>query len=368
MEYRWIEDIREFQDIADKWDDAIIASGDYNPFALSDFIITWWKYYSTKRKLMIFVISDNGDIVAGIPLCVEKKFMRNTIVHVGGQAANLTHFFLKDKRLNVIEGLIDSLRERRGWDSLLFSRVLNENFLIEQMRNISWKSYGNFSHYEGNAGFNGMIDLANGYEYVFRRLNNRLRKYICNGKKEASQLGRLMLLKIKGISNVRELFGEYKKLSVSSFRARRGISAFEHESYSNFFGGLLEVFEKKEKLDAHKLIAGSNTLGISFGYRFGNGFKWILTTYNSTFHSFRPGHLLLDALVQEAVKNGDLYFDMYYGGEVLYKQQWCDRMIPLRKLEIYRKDLFNLSFIWTEKIIRSTPVLLNTVKKIRATL
>ena len=72
MNYQWIENIKEFDEIAEAWDQALIKAGSYSPFLLSDFIIRWWKYFSENKHLRIFVLFKNGCIVGGLPLYLKR--------------------------------------------------------------------------------------------------------------------------------------------------------------------------------------------------------------------------------------------------------------------------------------------------------
>lgn len=365
MRYGLLDQIGSFKDIAGDWDEALLRSASDNPFLLSDFIVTWWKYYGDRRKLLIFVMYDNASIAGGIPLCLEKALLRKNIVHVGGQAANLTHFFSVDKSVNPLGPLMDLLKGRTGWDNIVLSRVLAGDPIGNYIKSIDWGRYNGIRCRLSDSDSNGTIDLSVGYEGIIGRLNNRLRKYLANGRDEARKMGKLELIRMRGANDVRRLFEEYKRLSISSFRARKAASAFEETAYGNFFGELLEAFDAKGRLDAHRLAAGPNTLAVSFGYRTGKDFKWILTAYNPEFQRMRPGHMMLDFLIQEAIKNGDTNFDMYYGGELFYKQQWCNRVVPLMRLEISRDSILNTSAMYAEKAVRSNRALLNALKKAR---
>jgi CelD/BcsL family acetyltransferase involved in cellulose biosynthesis len=157
---------------------------------------------------------------------------------------------------------------------------------------------------------------------------------------------------MRGTSEVRALFREHVGLSIRSFEGRKRVSGFHDETWTGFFGELLETFEARGWLDAHCLTAGTSTLGISFGYRLGKGFQWILTSFNPDFAELRPGHLLIDALVKEAIQLGDPFFDMFYGGEQLYKRQWCTEQIPLRRITIHRdKTVTKLLYLAEERFI-----------------
>ena len=185
-----------------------------------------------------------------------------------------------------------------------------------------------------------------------------------SGKKKASLMGELKLDKISGSRGVHKVLSEFRDMSRKSFRIRGTLSAFEDNDYSDFFAGLFEGFDKKNRLDAHRLSAGDKTLAISFGYRFGKGFKWILTTFNPDFQELRPGHILIDALIQESIARGDPYFDMYYGGELFYKQQWCNKMLPLKKVVVYRDNLLNRLCVGLENGLKSSRLFMYLAKRI----
>lgn len=364
-ECRWVEDIDEFRRLVVEWDTAVLSSRPNNPFTLSDFITMWWKYRATGRRLRICVISQAGRIVAGLPLCLEQRGMRRYLVHVGGPAANLTQGFAVHPGIDLMSQLAASLESRNDWDDVLLERVLLSHPLLRQaeVRRGAARN-GHLVCEISDAGMNGVIDLRGGYEAVVKHLPERLRRYIRRAQREVVQMGGLGLHRVQGTPQVRDLFREFRKLSIESFSRRDRISAFQDEIWARFFEELLATFEAKGWLDAHRLTADASTLAISFGYRFGEGFQWILTTFNPEFAHLRPGHLLIDALVKEAIQRGDPWFDMFSGGELFYKQQWCTEQIPLRQLLVYRDTVLNRSFHASEAFVRSRPLLLRAARAV----
>lgn len=367
MDCRWITEIREFNKLACDWDEALVSSKEDNPFLLSDFILVWWKHYCQRKKISIFAVFDNGRIIAGIPLCITKRKTRNTLEHIGGCAANVTHFFSIDKNLNFADCLLTSLNKNKDWDILVLDRVLEKNPLIgnieERLKTDSFDARLRYKIMD--KGFNGLIDLRDGYDSVLSNLPHRLYRNIKIGKRKARLIGELRLDRIQGRANIKRLFEEYREMSIKSFRSRNSISAFENDIQNSFFAELLEIFDAKGVLEADRLTLADKTLAISFAYRFGRGFKWILQAFNPDFHKLGPGHLLIDALVKRAVAKGDPYFDMYYGGEIVYKQRWCNKMIPLIKITVYRNNLVNSSFLWIENVLRSNKIFMNSARRIR---
>lgn len=368
MKHEWINKIEDFFAISKEWDQALADSGSDNPFIISDFVISWWKYHKRNKELAIFIIRDNGRIIAGIPLCIYSRYLNNIITHVGGCNANLTHFFSNSLAINPVDSLIIGLNDIKKWDILMLDRVLSGNRLIDDCRNSVAMSEAGLKCRISDAGFDGVIDLDEGYDSIIKNLPKRLNQYLRNSKKEISLLGELALNRVSGSDEVNKLFNEYRALSLRAFRDRDAVSAFEDEACSNFYEELLGILDSKKMLDAHRLTAGTQTLAISFGYRFGKGFKWILTTYNPDYQDLRPGHHLIDSLIKEAILNGDPYFDMYYGGEVFYKRQWCNKMVPLKKILIYRKNICNEFVLWAERALRSNTSFMAWAKKTRASI
>ena len=368
MEYRLIDNIREFQDISERWDEALIQSGEDNPFLLSEFITTWWKFHLKNKTLRIYVLLNQGQVVGGIPLCIQRKYFRKILTHIGGIHANVTAFFSIIEKLNFIEHLMSYLEKNGEWDIFVLDRVLSDNPLVKFINKRKSLDSNGLAYYVFDNGYDGVIDLEPGYKKIIENISSRLKRYINKGKREAEKMGELRLERLNGELNIQNLFKDFRELSIKSFRERKDRSAFEKESRSHFYEDLLLKFDKSQKLDAHRLTVGPDTLGISFGYRFGKGFKWILTTFNPDFSRLRPGHLLIDALVKEAINRGDPYFDMYYGGEVFYKQQWCQKMIPLKRIEICRNGVFNKSLIVSRHKLRSNEKLMNIARGVRRTI
>ena len=363
--HRWIEEIEDFIPLARQWDDALKRSGEENPFLLSDFILTWWKHSGRGKKLMILALYEEERLIGGVPLCLQKDIFRRTLSYIGGNAANLTHFLSVDPEEDLLARLFTALDERDDWDILKLDRVIADAPFLRRSKLPEVVDPERYVLRMRDAGLDGRIDLSHGYEGVLKSIDRRLNKYIRKGKLEAEKLGELRLQEVTGPAEVKNLFEEFKKMSAVSFAARGEASAFLNDSYAAFFKEILITFDRKNMLDADKLIAGKEILGISFGYRFGRDFKWILTAYNHRFGYLRPGHLLIDALVKKAAERGDRLFDMYYGGEKFYKMQWCDSSVPLVKLEILKNKPLNVFLSRIEDSARSRKGLVDLLRKAR---
>ena len=134
MEYRWIDNIKEFQEIATRWDEALIRAGGENPFLLSDFIISWWKQYADDYEFRVFVVHDNNEIVGGLPLYIENAAPGMKILrYVGKVAANYTEPLYASDHANILPILEEALVERKDWDALHLNNVRSKSKLISEI-------------------------------------------------------------------------------------------------------------------------------------------------------------------------------------------------------------------------------------------
>ena len=123
MEYHWIEDIKEFQTLSKKWDEILITSGNGNPFLLSDFILTWWSYYSEGKALRILAIFKDQALIGGIPLYLKqegwKRGYLRSLYYIGDSAANYTEPLVCASSLEDFWPVfVQALDHKQDWDRL----------------------------------------------------------------------------------------------------------------------------------------------------------------------------------------------------------------------------------------------------------
>jgi len=370
MEYRWIEDIEEFKDIVTGWDNALIASGNYNPFLLSDFIILWWKYFSDGLPLRIFILFHGGKIVAGLPLYLGRRSLGNMFIrslcYIGDSAANYTEPLYASDQIELLPLLRDALLKRNDWDVLNLTDIREGNRLISECGKASLDKRLNIRIINDHQ--NWGINLSEGIESYYSWLSKKLRKDLRAKRKRAvKELGQIKLSMLKSEKEVERYFDLYAEFSQKTFKKRSRNSNFENFKYSAFFKEFLIAMFRKERLDAHVLLAEAKILAISFAYKFGKGFNWALTGFNYNYRYFRPGYLLIEELLKECAGRKETFYN-WYGHERFYKMQWCNAQAPLFRLFISRRTLrgaFYSSLNSIENSLRANRAVVAFFRKIK---
>lgn len=353
MNYHWIENIRDFHNISQKWDQLLLASGSDNPFLLSDFIITWWKYYHPGKYLRILVIDDGNKIIGGIPLYLRneswKRGFLKTLYYIGDGAANYTEpLFLPSKDFWPI--FLNALESKKDWNLLHLFNVRGQSNLVKEFNPKLLNSKTSVRLIQDH--LNWAIDLSGGIENYFKRLSKKLRRDLNSRRRRASQeYGEIRLKEIKDVEELKSYFDLYGQFSRKSFNARNERSAFNNYAYVQFFKDFLILMHRNQRLYAHVLCSGDKVFAISFGYKLGKGFNWALTAYDYDYRSIRPGYLLIEELIKEVSSWGEIYYN-WYGYHKFYKTQWCNIIEPLYRIKVFKKNIYTDSLHYIEENVR----------------
>jgi len=370
MTYYWIENIDDFKNIAKEWDEVLISSGDYNPFLLSDFIITWWKHFSGNLKLKIFVILKDKKVAGGMPLCIQpgKKIysFARILSYIGGSAANYTEPLYGCDNVEVLPLIKEALEGRRDWDVFHLSDIRDNGRIMKECRSYP-VSKGFYSRVIQDHS-NWAIDTTKGLEGYFSGISGKLKRDL-NAKRKhlIKRYGEICLKEITDKKDVENSFDVYARFSRSSFKAKGKKSNFESTKYTTFFKELLGLMNQKKRLDAHVLCAGEKITAVSFAYKFGRGFNRILSGFNPDLQYYRPGYLLTEELVRRTYGRGVTYHNLY-GHERLFKNQLCNEQSPLYRFFLIRSSLrgngYRL-FSSIERLLRANKAVLSIAQKLK---
>jgi CelD/BcsL family acetyltransferase involved in cellulose biosynthesis len=285
---------------------------------------------------------------------------------VGGAAANYTEPLYVSGDTQLLPLLEGALAARGDWDALYLSDVRDQSRLLSEHRNCP--PCKKLKRVLAQDHMDWAIDLSEGEEKYLKGLSGKLKRDLrAKRQRLEKEYGPLALKEIKGAEAVARHFDLYTQFSLRAFTTRGRRSAFEDERYAAFYKDFLIRMDAKGRLDAHALSAGDRLLALSFGYRFGKGFNWVLTGFNYDYKYFRPGYLLIEELIKEIVRRGETYYN-WYSHERFYKAQWCNRRSPLYRFSLFRRTLKGACYGMlrnAERALRSNRAVVSLVRRVR---
>src|SRR5437867_4306723 len=75
-----IEDPREFADLRDEWNELLAASPANCLFLTWEWLYTWWKHLSGRRRLHLLVMRDGRELTAIAPLAQRPPVLRRLLL------------------------------------------------------------------------------------------------------------------------------------------------------------------------------------------------------------------------------------------------------------------------------------------------
>ncbi len=375
MEYRWIEDVKEFQKISKEWDRAVICSGEDLPFLLSDFLITWWKhYFRDYLKLRIFVVYRHGVLIGGLPLCQNR---RGYLEYPGRIAANYTEFFSSEDKQFIWDVFLRAINELDDWRGIYLNRIRKSSVDMDILKAAASRYAKEIFLDVHKYGLSYLIDIPKSFPEYISCLPKKLRYYIRRSEKGFSELGKISLYSLNDRGNIGEVADTYIKLSRKTFNDRHKDSAFDDARFCEFFKELLVKFRLAGYLDANVLKLNDRAIAIHFGYSIRNNLNYVFTTFETDFSLLNPGHLLIYKLLELGVIRKNVLFDLYTGDH-LYKRQWSNRQEEVvtiemrpRNVESALRRLVSIKIrrhLFTDKVKKAvgfSPALLKAAKKIK---
>lgn len=332
---QWIENPSEFGMLSEAWDAALRRSGDDNPFLLSEFVLTWWKYFGNGLRLRILVIRNGDTIVGGLPLLCDQGGL---LTFPGGIAANYTEWLAMQDQHRLWPILLEALAERTDWQRLRLPRYRASRLTTDRdvLRQAARERGLLCDVLETDQTY--LIMLSDGSRGCFQRLPRKLRTSLRRSERELARFGPISLRSSDRWETVRDWFSLYCQFSVRAFQQRKQESAFEDDHYRMFVRDFLEQACRNHYIDANVLTVGERIIAMHFGYAIRDHLNYVFTTFDSEFARWGPGHLLIYRLVQLAEQRRNPLIDLFTG-EQLYKRQWSNRKEPVLCVELWRDTL-----------------------------
>jgi CelD/BcsL family acetyltransferase involved in cellulose biosynthesis len=115
-EFHWVEGLAGLSELAGEWS-ALATETGADIYVTPSWVLTWWKHFGGKRKLMCLVARDQGNKLVGlIPFMIDKVWIGPLCIRVARLAASDPHTVIFN--LSVRSPVLEPLMERAFHDLL----------------------------------------------------------------------------------------------------------------------------------------------------------------------------------------------------------------------------------------------------------
>lgn len=350
MKVKVVKNIKELYPYKDIWGKIVEENNVDIPFLQFDWIVEWWNYFGSDKKMFLLVIFKENEIMGFCPLMMINKGLYKEIRFIGYPHASYADFLLfNDTREKTIEFIVDYLS---GINEIC---IFNLNGFFENSPNyILLKDYmfkSRKAHYiRGVESFYILIEDKEFDEYFKTRIKHNSIKNIKKKEKRLKKMGSVAF-KIIDDEKIDDIFNIHSK----RWEKKLDTSRFTKDKEKKFFKQL--ALDKRNPVNACIYSLTIDERLIAFGYCFNcRGRKlFYQISHDDDFADYGPGKILTKNVIREAFINGTKIFDFSIGYE-RYKYEWTDEKTFVNRILFSTRGIISgiilKKYIFKEKIIK----------------
>ena len=345
-----LEVLRSFAEVApirDEWDAFVERVGSDVYFTI-DWLEAWWKYYGSDRQLRLFLIREQGRMVAVLPFCVE-------MLWVGPLPARVARLVGSDSTISVLSPPVEP-----PFEGAVITLILNELLIKEPCDAVSFSPLSGASsiaetasaicrdHFAFQLARNEaiaphvMFRLPESFEQYLKALQKQQR---ANYVRDFAQLSKRFQISHTVIDGQRaaEHFDQFVRMHDAQWHAVGRLGHFGDWPKSMAFNAdLVRKLAEENRVRLYMLAANGEPISIQYTLVFGNTACWRLPARvaKSELEKFGLGRIglikMIEALIAEGVRTieaGPGHYD--------YKTRHGGIELPLRRLVIARSSLLS---------------------------
>jgi CelD/BcsL family acetyltransferase involved in cellulose biosynthesis len=347
MQVQEIENADEFDGLRGEWNALLEGSAAHGVFLTWEWLRTWWKHLSERRKLSVLAIRREGQLVGLAPLAVrpaaiKRLFPFRCLEFLGSGTAGSDYLDLivqRGSEEEVLDALLPCLRranrmlefgqlkpgaqairlarylERRGWRSA--TAKVGTCPLIDlqspTLQSQTWTSY--LASLSSEHRYNvrrKMKSLAKQFEVTFERVETQ------------EQLGPAL----------RVLIDLHKK----RWRERGASDAFHTASHEAFHQEFTSLALERGWLRLGVLRLNGQPASAIYALRYGSSFSFYQSGFDPEYARHSVGLVAMAFSIQSAIEEGAEEYDFLHGTEA-YKFHWANGSRDLERIQLYPPGL-----------------------------
>lgn len=333
-----VQDADRFERLASDWDELLESSSSDGIFLTWEWLFTWWKHLSDRRRLSLITIRDDKKLIALAPLCVARPQMSRA--RVCSSFDFMGSGFVGSDYLDIIV--------RRGYEAIaettMSAHLAHCGRAIEwtqvrcgysfaqrvaqTMKDANWRvretetntcpfiplSGHNWESYLGTLGAE--------HRYNFRRKWRRL-----------NQEHLVRLDQVITPNQCADGLDTLIRLHNLRWHGRGQSNAFHTKALVDFHEEWSRVALTRGWLRLFVLRVDGIPAAALYGFLYQKKFYFYQSGFDPAFGKYSVGLLIMGLAIQRAIENGADEFDLLHGNEE-YKSHWSRQERKLGRIEM----------------------------------
>ncbi len=300
-----------FQQLGDKWNSLLDASGSHCVFLTHEWFRSWWECLSGKNNLEILLFKDKKDLLLGAaPMMTDGQNLRFMASH---EVTDYCDFlYLPDYKEEFFRSLLDYFCANYPEKTKLeFINIRSSSATCDLILEMA-SEYG-FSHSLRETEVAPVLSVPSTYKDYMSSLSRKNRHEI---RRKLKRLERLERIRVKKITETRHLLH-----AVESFIALHKQSSPQKQAFwttegmPEFFKTIVHRFSKKGWVEMNVLFFERSLIAALLNFLHYDEVLFYNVAYDLEYAPFNPGFYLFHASIAEAISQGRKTVDFLRGRE-----------------------------------------------------
>jgi CelD/BcsL family acetyltransferase involved in cellulose biosynthesis len=341
LQIETITDLSRFTAVGEGWDRLVDLSGIERLFVSHAWLHTWWEAFGRDQQLHILLLRNAGQLVGAVPMMRSKARLYGLKVDslqtiYNPHTPRVDFIIAPGWAEKVYESVWNYLRDQTECEMIAFRQVPGDSSTISTIEAMAaadgWLSGQWMAPPSPYIALNCTHDellkrLKGGYRYNLRKRHERL-----------SKIGPVDVEVITQRERVRDAMQDGLRIEAAAWKGESGTAIASDASVTDFYIRLAERQADVNQLRLTFLKVRGKRISFNYILCSDNKLYGVKIGYDPEFHTYSPGNMLLNLILQDACPKGLSEYD-FLGVDDEWKMDWTDTTRAHRWLFLFRNGI-----------------------------
>ncbi|MBI5021913.1 MAG: GNAT family N-acetyltransferase [Ignavibacteriales bacterium] len=345
-----LKSLEQLTAIRTDWDRLVKQVGTDSPCLTYEWLTTWWHCMKDDDKeLIVLVIKKEGNIIGIAPfMLVKDRFLFLNIREIrflsmsryADSPSSITaafDFITPNSNDDLFKAIIQFLKDNFHWHFIHLNPISGDSPNIEHVK-IASRALGFIN--DAKVVFDNVIlRISDSWPDYFKSLSRNFRKQLNAAQKKLNAVGKIDIQLYTTKSDLQYHMATLLDIEKRSWKWDVGIS-INSTAFRDFFYRLPGNCVGDVTIQLWLLSVAGKYIAYDYNILFNNSVVSLKGSYDSKYHLYSPGNILLAKEIEYAFEQKYNSINMLWGMTTA-KQHWLPITKPYIEIVIFNKDWFS---------------------------
>lgn len=345
------------------WTALLERSRTQNVFVTWSWLATWWQHFRRERQLRCYVVRDNGEPIAIVPLCIESRRVRigqvRVLRNVGyGDVVNpdfLDALVVAGREQQVADAIAPQLISARDWDFAEFGELDPQGSLLALAQR--WHDRHRFEQRVDQRSICPYIPLPKTFDAFLAARNSHFRQQLRRYRRVIERELKVEWRRVGVDISVDEGIAHLTRLHQERMEATERGGNFKKGDYQAFHRDLALRLAEHGALFFWVLFSGGESIATHYGYLHDRTYYGYQMGFTHKHARFSPGHYMTGVVIEKLIALGATEMNLLRGTDG-WKFRWTDVTRQTVNVTLLRPGWGSRLAEWRAALALTPPLLL----------